>query len=342
MERTSAVVGTPLLQPVARERSERSSNADGHDRPHFSSSSATPFTHRLCRAGSFFIGSFAGIVLTFQAGAEVDLDAAAPRMEGVRLDRARLVLRSVRHSSGSSPTTVSTGLAARPRSVGLALSTTSLAVSTPCSWKQASTANSWGNGSMSATFVTDIATVTGLTVLFIKPTIWIVPFVSRLRSRSSSGCPRGAPCFFLAVRRPRDRARVLSIVGAISLCGGSWRAPSPRRRSAGGQSSRVRASARRAVRRRRRAPGRNRRRRASCGRSSPAAAAARSSRRTPHSSESLTGFFSSSNPARPKAETTSAPSTSCSLHPLSSNTPRPIARMRPSWSHVTRPVVGAG
>jgi hypothetical protein len=30
---------------------------------------------------------------------------------------------------------------------------------------------------MSATFVTDIATVAGLTILFIKPTIWIVPFV---------------------------------------------------------------------------------------------------------------------------------------------------------------------
>jgi Kef-type K+ transport system membrane component KefB len=29
---------------------------------------------------------------------------------------------------------------------------------------------------MSATFVTDIATVLGLTVLFIKPTVWIVPF----------------------------------------------------------------------------------------------------------------------------------------------------------------------
>src|SRR5438105_3814358 len=29
---------------------------------------------------------------------------------------------------------------------------------------------------MSATFVTDIATVTGLTVLFLKPTVWIVPF----------------------------------------------------------------------------------------------------------------------------------------------------------------------
>ena len=33
-----------------------------------------------------------------------------------------------------------------------------------------------GKRLMSATFVTDIATVTGLTVLFLKPTVWIVPF----------------------------------------------------------------------------------------------------------------------------------------------------------------------
>ena len=33
-----------------------------------------------------------------------------------------------------------------------------------------------GKRLMSATFVTDIATVTGLTVLFITPTIWVVPF----------------------------------------------------------------------------------------------------------------------------------------------------------------------
>ena len=34
-----------------------------------------------------------------------------------------------------------------------------------------------GKRLMSATFVTDIATVVGLTILFMKPTIWIVPFV---------------------------------------------------------------------------------------------------------------------------------------------------------------------
>ena len=40
-----------------------------------------------------------------------------------------------------------------------------------------------GKRLMSATFVTDIATVAGLTILFVKPTIWIVPFVARLDRR---------------------------------------------------------------------------------------------------------------------------------------------------------------
>jgi len=48
---------------------------------------------------------------------------------------------------------------------------------------------------MSATFVTDIATVAGLTVLFLKPTIWVLPFAV-----ASVGAivflPRVAPWFF--------------------------------------------------------------------------------------------------------------------------------------------------
>jgi Kef-type K+ transport system membrane component KefB len=48
---------------------------------------------------------------------------------------------------------------------------------------------------MSATFVTDIATVAGLTALFVKPTLWIVPFI--LVSIALIVClPRVAPWFF--------------------------------------------------------------------------------------------------------------------------------------------------
>jgi Kef-type K+ transport system membrane component KefB len=48
---------------------------------------------------------------------------------------------------------------------------------------------------MSATFVTDIATVAGLTVLFVKPTFWIVPFVVASVALIV-GLPKIAPWFF--------------------------------------------------------------------------------------------------------------------------------------------------
>ena len=60
---------------------------------------------------------------------------------------------------------------------GLALSTTSLAVVYAVLVETGLNRELVGKRLMSATFVTDIATVVGLTVLFIKPTIWIVPFV---------------------------------------------------------------------------------------------------------------------------------------------------------------------
>ena len=66
---------------------------------------------------------------------------------------------------------------------GLALSTTSLAVVYAVLVETGLNSELVGKRLMSATFVTDIATVTGLTVLFIKPTIWIVPFVARLGRR---------------------------------------------------------------------------------------------------------------------------------------------------------------
>ena len=60
---------------------------------------------------------------------------------------------------------------------GLALSTTSLAVVYAVLVETGLNRELIGKRIMSATFVTDIATVAGLTILFITPTIWIVPFV---------------------------------------------------------------------------------------------------------------------------------------------------------------------
>ena len=52
-----------------------------------------------------------------------------------------------------------------------------------------------GKRLMSATFVTDIATVAGLTVLFVKPTFWIVPFVV-VSLALIVGLPKTSPWFF--------------------------------------------------------------------------------------------------------------------------------------------------
>jgi Kef-type K+ transport system membrane component KefB len=59
---------------------------------------------------------------------------------------------------------------------GLALSTTSLADVYAVLVETGLNRDLVGKRLMSATFVTDIATVIGLTVLFVKPTLWIVPF----------------------------------------------------------------------------------------------------------------------------------------------------------------------
>jgi Kef-type K+ transport system membrane component KefB len=141
-----------------------------------------------------FVGSFAGIVLTFLAGAEVDV----PQFR--REWRASLALGLV---SFAAPFVV-VGLTCyfaldwsrRQAEIGgLALSTTSLAVVYAVLVETGLNRELVGKRLMSATFVTDIATVVGLTVLFVKPTIWIVPF-ALLSVAMIVGLPKLSPWFF--------------------------------------------------------------------------------------------------------------------------------------------------
>jgi Kef-type K+ transport system membrane component KefB len=141
-----------------------------------------------------FIGTFAGMVLTFQAGAEVDV----PQFK--REWRASLWIGLV---SFAAPAVVVAlvayyGLGWNHRQAeiaGLALSTTSLAVVYAVLVETGLNRELVGKRLMAATFVTDIATVTGLTVLFISPTIWIIPFVA-VSIALIAGLPRLAPWFF--------------------------------------------------------------------------------------------------------------------------------------------------
>ncbi len=141
-----------------------------------------------------FIGSFAGVVLVFLAGAEVDV----PQFR--REWRASIAIGLV---SFFAPFAVVGllcyyGLGWNHRQAeigGLALSTTSLAVVYAVLVETGLNREIVGKRIMSATFVTDIATVIGLTVLFISPTIWIIPFVAASIALIV-GLPKLSPWFF--------------------------------------------------------------------------------------------------------------------------------------------------
>jgi Kef-type K+ transport system membrane component KefB len=141
-----------------------------------------------------FLGSFAGILLTFLAGAEVDVP---------QLRREWRASTSIGLVSFGAPFVV-VGLLAyyalgwnhrQAEIAGSALSTTSLAVVYAVLVETGLNRELVGKRLMSATFVTDLATVTTLTVLFITPTIWVAPFVL-VSLILIFGLPRIAPWFF--------------------------------------------------------------------------------------------------------------------------------------------------
>ncbi len=141
-----------------------------------------------------FVGTFAGVMLTFLAGAEVDV----PQFR--REWQASISIGAV---SFAAPFVVALGacywLAGWNRDQaeigGLALSTTSLAVVYAVLVETGLNRSVIGKRIMSATFVTDILTVVGLSVLFITPNIWVIPFAA-----VSIGCiwglPKISPWFF--------------------------------------------------------------------------------------------------------------------------------------------------
>jgi Kef-type K+ transport system membrane component KefB len=141
-----------------------------------------------------FVGSFAGILLTFLAGAEVDV----PQFR--REWKASLSIGTV---SFFAPF-VFVGLLAyyglgwnhrQAEIAGIALSTTSLAVVYAVLVETGLNRTTIGKRIMSATFVTDFGTAAALSILFVKPTIWIVPFVA-VSVGLIWGLPRIAPWFF--------------------------------------------------------------------------------------------------------------------------------------------------
>jgi Kef-type K+ transport system membrane component KefB len=141
-----------------------------------------------------FLASFAGVLLTFLAGAEVDV----PQLR--REWRASLAVGSV---SFAAPFLGAMAFAyfalgwdrEQAEIAGIALSTTSLAVVYAVLVETGLNRTLVGKRLMSATFVTDFGTAAALSILFVKPTLWILAFLGA-SAALIVGLPRVSPWFF--------------------------------------------------------------------------------------------------------------------------------------------------
>jgi Kef-type K+ transport system membrane component KefB len=141
-----------------------------------------------------FLAGFAGILLTFLAGAEVDVE---------QFKREWRSSTSIGVVSFAAPFVAATAFAYwglgwtsdAAQICGLALSTTSLAVVYAVLVETGLNRTVIGKRIMAATFVTDLGTVTALSILFITPNMWFIPFVA-VSVALIVGLPRLAPAFF--------------------------------------------------------------------------------------------------------------------------------------------------
>src|SRR5581483_2001150 len=141
-----------------------------------------------------FVGSFAGVLLTFLAGAEVDV----PQFRREWKASLSIGLVSFAAPFGVVGLLAYYGLGWNHRQAelaGVALSTTSLAVVYAVLVETGLNGTVIGKRIMAATFVTDLGTAAALSILFIQPTIWIVPFAA-VSVALVVVLPRIAPWFF--------------------------------------------------------------------------------------------------------------------------------------------------
>src|SRR6266498_1374141 len=124
-----------------------------------------------------FLAGFGSVVLTFLAGAEVDPVSLrqswkASTLIGTLSFAAPFVaaMLACRYLAGWDWPAAQIG--------GIALSTTSLAVVYAVLVESGLNSTRIGQLIMSSTFVTDLGTVLALSVLFVRPTWWLVPFVA--------------------------------------------------------------------------------------------------------------------------------------------------------------------
>ena len=123
-----------------------------------------------------FLAGFAGIVLTFLAGAEVDVPLMRAKL------KESLLIGGISFAAPFLGTWIfCQSVLGWPlqtaQLAGIALSTTSLAVVYAVLVETGLTAHPIGKLIMAATFVTDFGVAAALSLLFIRPTWWLVGFV---------------------------------------------------------------------------------------------------------------------------------------------------------------------
>jgi Kef-type K+ transport system membrane component KefB len=158
-----------------------------------------------------FLASFASILLTFLAGAEVDHQVLRERLrESLLIGGVSFLAPFLGAWAFSAWALGWAGPAAQI--AGVALSTTSLAVVYAVLVETGLTHTAIGKLLMASTFVTDFGTALALAVLFIRPTWWLIPFlgVSILLIWLMIGLQ---PWFF---RRYGDRVIEPEIKGAVA------------------------------------------------------------------------------------------------------------------------------
>ncbi len=123
-----------------------------------------------------FLATFGSIVLTFLAGAEVDPDLMRAKLKESALIGGLSFL--IPFGATLAVTYFLVGWDLRASEIAAcAMSTTSLAVVYAVLVETGLTNTEIGKLIMAATFFTDFGTAAALTILFIKPTVWMIPFV---------------------------------------------------------------------------------------------------------------------------------------------------------------------
>jgi Kef-type K+ transport system membrane component KefB len=124
-----------------------------------------------------FLAGLGSVVLTFLAGAEVD--PAALRRSWKASALIGMLSFAVPFAAATLACRYLAGWDWRAAQIGgIALSTTSLAVVYAVLVESGLNASKLGQLIMSATFITDLGTVVALSLLFVRPTWWLVPFAA--------------------------------------------------------------------------------------------------------------------------------------------------------------------